>query len=82
MVHFFHHHVEVVPVILYLALSRIQGLFDGGGERAAQGKFILLEQLGDNLVLALEVVIEIAGADVHFVGNIDGSGMCFTLHIE
>ena len=59
-----------------------QRRLDRGGQCAAQGQFVLLEQLGDDLVLALEMVVQIAGADIQFVGDIDGGGVAFAFGIE
>jgi hypothetical protein len=33
-----------------------------------------MEQLGNDLVLAFEMVIEVTGTDVHFIGNVYGRG--------
>ena len=43
---------------------------------------ILIEQLCDNDVLALEVVIKVPGTDIHLIGNIHRSGVGLTLLVE
>jgi hypothetical protein len=41
-----------------------------------------MKNLSNNLVFAFEVVLKIARADVHFIGNINGRGLLFTLFIK
>ena len=77
VVHFLEHHVEVEPVVF-----DAQRLVDRRNENFTQPLLELVEELGDDDVLALEVVIEVTGADIHFVGDIYRGGMGFALVVE
>jgi len=61
----FKHHVQINPGIFCL-----DRFFQRCLENIDQLGFEAIEQLADNLLLALEVVIKIARADVHFIGDI------------
>ena len=46
------------------------------------GLFVLLEQLGNNLIFTLEMVIKITRTDVHFVGYVYCCGAGLALLIK
>ena len=55
---------------------------DGDTENFAQSLLELPEQLGDDDVLALEMVIQVARADIQLIGDIHCRGLGLTLFIE
>ncbi|MNG05347.1 hypothetical protein D3C84_885330 [compost metagenome] len=64
--------------VVFGAQFDIQRWIHQGGQLRLEA----LEQLQDHRLLAVKVVIEIAGADAHFSGDFEGGNIGFALLIE
>ena len=82
LIHLLQNNIKIIPVVFYAACFGAKRGLDGCAQGIAQCPFILLEQLGDELVFAFEVIIEVAWTDIHFVGYIDCGGVGLALLIE